>query len=102
MSVKPVFVEFWVVESGLSNVPVPRKALINLSEIASIESLGDKTPLRDKCLVTLYEPADTTVETEAGEFVIRGRRRLTVKEPYEAVMVLLQAHATVVRPDTHQ
>jgi hypothetical protein len=102
MITKPVFIEFWVVESGLVNVPVPRKALVNLNEIASVESLGDKTPLRDRCLVTLYEPADSTVEDETGESVVRGRRTLTVKETYEAIQELLQTHATVVRPATYQ
>lgn len=102
MSVKPVFVEFWVVQSGLVNVPVPRNALVNLNEIASVESLGDKTPLSDRCLVTLYEPADSTVEDETGESVVRGRRTLTVKETYESIKDLLQTHATVVRPATYQ
>lgn len=102
MNAKPVFVEFWVVESGLVNVPVPRKAMVNLSEIASVESLGDKTLLRDRCLVTLFESADSTVDNESGESVVRARRTLTVKETYEAIQELLQMHATVVRPATYQ
>jgi hypothetical protein len=102
MRAKPVFVEFLVVESGLVNVSTPRKALVNINEIASIESLGDKTLLGDRCLVTLYEPADTTVDNETGESVVRGRRTLSVKETYESVKELLEKHATVVCPDTYQ
>lgn len=83
-------------------MPAPRKALVNLNEIASFESLGDRTPLRDRCLITLHALGDTTVEDEAGESVVRGRRTLTVKEPYEAVKELLQSYATVVRPDTYK
>lgn len=98
MSDKPVFVEFCVVDSsGLINVPSPRKALINLNEIASIESLGDRTALGDRCLVILYEPADTTVDNGEGELVLKQRRWLSVKDSYESIKELLEAHATVVR-----
>jgi len=96
---RQTFIELTVVTSELTNVPVPRRALVDIKEIASIEELGEKTPLRDRCLVTLYEASDSVVESESGEQPLRHRRSLNVKESYDSLRTLLAAHSTIVRTD---
>lgn len=95
---KPIFVELTIVQSSLVNAPSPRKGLVGLAAIASLEDLGDKTPLKTRCAVTLYEPDDTTVEDDTGEHAVRANRTLLVREPYAELVALLAEHAVVVRP----
>jgi len=89
------YLELAVTESGLSSVPVPRRVLVDVALIASIEDLGDNP--HAKCFVTLYEAADTTVEDESGEQVVRSAKTLMVLETYDEIRAHLEATAEVVR-----
>ncbi len=95
---KPVFIEFLVISSNATNLLKPRSVLVNLSEIASVEDIGDKSPLGERALVTLFEPMDDTVEGDTEEQVVKGRRTLAVTNSYESIQALLSVQATVVRP----
>ena len=95
---KSTFIELTITDSDLTNVPVPRKGLVDVALIASLEALGNKTPLKSQCAVTLHEPCDSTVGNDQGEHVVRGSRMLMVRESYESLVALLSEHAVVIRP----
>lgn len=92
---KRTYIELAVTESGLSNVPVPRRVLVDVTHIASIEDLGDNP--HANCFVTLHEASDTTVEDESGEHVVRSAKTLMVLETYDDIRRQLEAAANVVR-----
>lgn len=94
---KPTFIELTIVEIGV-NAPSPRKGLVDIATISGLEDLGDKTPLKTRCLVTLHEASDTIASNIGGESVVRGNRKLQVRETYQALSELLAEHSVVIRP----
>lgn len=91
-----VFIELTVAESGLTGLKGPRRALVRIEEIGSLEDLGGKIGNGSRCMVTLVEPEDTSVENESGEEAVRGRRVLFVCESYEQLRDVLASRSTVV------
>ncbi len=94
MSDARTFIELTIVESGLSSVPVPRRFLVDAALIASIEDMGDNPYARSH--VTLYEAADATIESEAGEQVARCAKSLLAIDTYDEIKAQLAALAAVV------
>lgn len=91
------FIELTITQSDLVNAPCPRKGLVDVALIASLDSLEGKDPFRSHCMVTLHEPCDSTVSNDEGEHVVRGSRTLLVRESYESIVALLSEHGSVLR-----
>lgn len=92
------FVELTIVESDILNAPIPRKGLVDVALIATLEDLGDRSPSQTRCSVTLHQPSDSTVsDDEGGEHVLRASRTLFVRESYGSLVALLEKQSTVLR-----
>lgn len=94
MSNVRTFIELTVVESGLSSVPIPRRFLVDAALIASIEDMGDNPHARSH--VTLFEAADSIVDSDAGEQVARCAKSLLAIDAYDEIKAQLAALAAVV------
>ncbi|MBG6083130.1 hypothetical protein [Rubrivivax gelatinosus] len=83
-----------VIESGLHNVPAPRRFLVDVAHIASVEDLSGNPHARIH--VTLFEAADATVESDDGEHVARGSKGLLALDSYEDIKAQLATIDEVV------
>ncbi|MDO9099667.1 MAG: hypothetical protein Q7V53_02835 [Caldisericota bacterium] len=96
MSECRTFIELTVTESGLSNVPVPRRFLVDAALIASVEDIDGNPHARTH--VTLHQPSDSTAESESGEQVVRASKTLTALDSYDEIKAKLADAAAVVLP----
>lgn len=96
MSESRTFIELTVIESGLSNVPVPRRFLADAALIASVEDLGDNPHARSH--VTLHEACDSTVDSDSGEQPVRASKTLLALDSYDEIKAKLSEAAAAVLP----
>lgn len=90
------FIELTVVESGLSNVPVPRRFLVDAALIASVEDIGGNPHASSH--VTLHEACDSTVESQSGEQAVRASKTVLALDTYDDIAARLVEAASVVLP----
>lgn len=96
MSEFRTFIELTVTESGLENVPAPRRLLVDAAQIASVEDLGDNP--HASTYVTLHEPRDSTAESKSGEQAVRAFKTLLALDSYDDIKAKLADAAAVVLP----
>ena len=80
------FIELTIVDSQLVNVPIPHKGLFDIRLISSLEDLGDKSPLKNRCMVTLVEAVGSTIQNGDDEDVVLGYKTVMVKESYQELL----------------
>ena len=96
MAESRTFIELTVTESGLSNVPVPRRFLVDAVLISSVEDLGDNPHARSH--VTLHEACDSTVESDSGEQAVRASKTLHALDSYDEIKAKLAEATAVILP----
>lgn len=102
MQIKPVFIEVTAVQGvSLTNLE-PKKTLININDIASVEKMSEGGGFGVRCVINLYHPADYTENAGNDEddsiVSVRVRKLITVKESYESIEGVLKQIATVAYP----
>ncbi|WP_332742203.1 hypothetical protein [Hydrogenophaga sp.] len=88
---KRTFIELTISESDIVFADSPRRILVDVSHIATVEDMVSNP--HGECVVTLHEPRDETIENDTGEHVVRCARKLMTLDTYDDICRRLSASA---------
>ncbi|MDP3168048.1 MAG: hypothetical protein Q8N06_21635 [Hydrogenophaga sp.] len=88
---KRTFIELTINESDIVFADAPRRILVDVSHIATVEDMVSNP--HGECVVTLHEPHDETVENDTGEHVVRCAKKLVTLDTYDDICRRISASA---------